>query len=47
MTNSTNVTFGGVGCNREVAKQEDLHSIAPADEQINELRYTQPHPMCT
>ena len=33
MTNSTgtDVTFGGAGCNRVIAKQEDSHSAAPAD----------------
>ena len=38
MTNSTstNVTFGGAWCNRVVAMQEDYHSTAPADKQINE-----------
>ena len=37
MTNSTStdVTFGGAWCNRVVAKQEDSHSAAPADKQIN------------
>ena len=28
---STDVTFGGTWHNRVVAKQEDFHSIAPAD----------------
>ena len=38
MTNSasTDVPFGGAWCNRVVAKQEDSHSTAPADKQINE-----------
>ena len=38
MTNSTStdVAFGGAWCNRVVAKQEDRHSTAPADKQINE-----------
>ena len=38
MTNSTttNVIFGGAWWNRVGAKQEDSHSTAPADEQINE-----------
>ena len=37
MTNSTStdVTFGGAWCNRVVAKQEDSHSTAPADKQMN------------
>ena len=44
MTNSTStdVTFGGALCNRVVAKQEDSHSTAPADKQINEKCYSQP-----
>ena len=42
---STDVTFGGAWCNRVVAKQEDSHSTAPADKQINEKRYTQPPPL--
>ena len=29
-------TLGGAWCNRMVAKQEDSHSTAPADKQINE-----------
>ena len=33
---STDVTIGGVWCNRVVAKQENSHSTAPADKQINE-----------
>ena len=39
MTNSTStdVTFPDA-----IAKQEDSHSTAPADKQINEWRYTQP-----
>ena len=38
MTNSTSIdiTFGGARCNRVVAKQEDSHSTAPADKQMNE-----------
>ena len=38
MTNctSTDVTFGGAWCNRVTAKQEDSHSTAPANKQINE-----------
>ena len=46
MTNSTgtDVTFVGVWCNRVVAKQEDSHSTAPADKQINAKRYIQPPP---
>ena len=38
MTNSTitDVTFGGAWCNRVVTKQEDSHSTALADKQINE-----------
>ena len=38
MTNSTStdVTLEGAWCNRVVAKQEDSHSTAPADKQINE-----------
>ena len=42
MTNSTStdVTFGGTWGNRVVAKQEDSHSTAPADKQLNQYRYT-------
>ena len=38
MTNSTStdVTFGEAWLNRVVSKQEDSHSTAPADKQINE-----------
>ena len=38
MTNSTStdITFGGAGCNRVIPKKEDPHSTAPADKQINE-----------
>ena len=38
MTNSTStdVTIRGAWCNRVMAKQEDFHSIAPADKQVNE-----------
>ena len=32
---STDVTFGGAWWNRVAAKQEDSHSTAPADKQIN------------
>ena len=28
---STDVTFGGMWCNRVVGMQEDSHSMAPAD----------------
>ena len=47
MTNitSTDVAFGGAWYNRVVAKQEDSHSTAPADKQINEQRYIQPPPI--
>ena len=41
---STDVTFGGAWCNRVVVKQEDRHSTASADKQINEQRYIQPPP---
>ena len=30
------VTFGGAWCNRVVVKQEDSHSTAPVNKQINE-----------
>ena len=33
---STDVTYGCVWCNRAVAMQEDSHSTAPADKQIDE-----------
>ena len=33
---STDDTFRGAWCNRVVAKQEDSHSTATADKQINE-----------
>ena len=38
MTNSTSTdaTSGGAWCNTVVAKQEDSHSSAPADKQMNE-----------
>ena len=39
---STDVTFGSASCNRVVPTQEDSHSTAKADKQINESRYTQP-----
>ena len=47
MTNSTSpdVTFEGAWCNRLVAKQEDFHSTAPADKEINEYRYIQLTPL--
>ena len=39
---STDVTFGGAWIYRVVAKQEDSHSTAPAEKQINEKRSTLP-----
>ena len=46
MTQSTgtDVTFGGVWCNRVVAKQEDFHSAAPADQPISEEMFLQSLP---
>ena len=32
---SINVTFGGAWCTRVITKQEDYHSTAPADKQMN------------
>ena len=37
---STDVTFEGAWCNKVVAKQEDSHSTAPTDKQINEYKHT-------
>ena len=36
ISTSTDVIFRGAWCTRIVAKQEDSHSTAPADKQINE-----------
>ena len=37
---STDVTFEGAKSSRTVAMKQDCHSIAPADQQINEMMHS-------